>query len=175
MPRRTVQHHHVCTRTPCWLNVSFRSQRCHCSESCACTMHVTLPSTTWDSARHTPASAYLLSTLRTFNVVCSTTLYRGNVGALVIWDPCWTSSQHKSSYHDQHHLSRASQLGCVYIKLGQSKLFARVSASVQFICGASTGVQSISVKSINDPILARTKQKRGYGITIRPILWLGAG
>ena len=45
---------------------------------------------------------------------------------------------YKSSYHDQHHLSRASRLGCVYMKLGQSKLFARVCASVQFICGAST-------------------------------------
>ena len=101
-------------------------------------LHVTLPSTTWDSARHTPASVYLLSTLHTFNVVSSTTLKRVNVGAVVIWDPCWTSSQHKSSYHDQHHLSRASRLGCVYIKLGQSKLFACVCASVPFICGAST-------------------------------------
>ena len=30
MPRRTVQLYHVCTRTPCWLKVSCRSQRCHC-------------------------------------------------------------------------------------------------------------------------------------------------
>ena len=127
-----AQEHHAGSRS------AFARNDATASESCACTMHVTLPSTTWDSARHTPASVYLLSTLHTFNVVSSTTLKRVNVGAVVIWDPCWTSSQHKSSYHDQHHLSRASRLGCVYIKLGQSKLFARVCASVQFICGAST-------------------------------------
>ena len=52
-------------------------------------------------------------------------------------------------------------LFCNYIKLGQSKLFARVCASVQFICGASAWGPIYSCEICKWPNIGEDQTKAG--------------